>query len=393
MTESLILDVLLLVLLAGYVYYGFRNGLSSTVFSIAGVVLGVVAVLILVPLVSVWLPVPALRLLVSVLLAVGLVTAGHALGAAIGRGIRKGLASSPLLGVDRALGAAVTGIAAALVALVVSSSVTQLGVPVLSRSIAGSGVLGTIANLTPDPVEQWLAQARGLLTERGIPLLTETFGGDPPTIPTIDAGSAALTLAGQSVVRITGNAYACGQSQSGSGFVITDDRVLTNAHVVAGLSEPVVEAPNGEVIAASVVYFDPAKDLAVLAAPGLSAAALDLGVTLPAGTDAAIEGYPFGGPFAASGASIVSVSTAAVDDIYGSSTSDREVYTLAAEVREGDSGGPVLTTQGAVAGIVFARNSTTANVGYAMTMSEVTPVAEQAPGLTDAVSTGSCIAN
>lgn len=385
------LDVILLVMLAGYVIYGFRNGLSSTVFTIAGVVLGVIAVLFLVPLVSRLLPLPQLRLAVSIILAIGLVSAGNGLGAAVGRRIRKGLATSPLLGIDRIFGAVITGAVAALVATVVCASVAQLGVPVLSRAIAGSVVLRAISTLTPNPVETWLAQARGVLSDRGIPLLTQAFGGAPPVVPPVDAGSAALTTAAKSVVRITGNAYACGQSQSGSGFVVATDRVMTNAHVVAGVTQPVVEASNGQAVASSIVYFDPSHDLAILAVPGLDVVPLALTSTLAAGATAAIEGYPYGGPFSASGASIVSVAVSTVDDIYRTSSSDREVYTLGADVREGDSGGPVLTGDGAVAGIMFARDSKTANVGYAMTMAEIQPVAVQAVGLSNPVGTGDCI--
>jgi S1-C subfamily serine protease len=390
-TGAVVLDVALLVMLAGYAFYGFRNGLSSTVFTIAGVVVGVVAVLFLVPLVSRFLPLPQLRLAVSIVLAIGLVTLGHGLGAAVGRRIRKGLEKSPLLGIDRIFGAVITGAVAALVATVVCASVAQLGVPVLSRAIAGSGVLRAIGILTPDPVEAWLAQARGVVSERGIPLLTQALVGGPPVVPPVDAGNPALTSAAKSVVRITGNAYACGQSQSGTGFVVAPNRVMTNAHVVAGLSQPVVEASNGQAIASSIVYFDASHDLAVLAVPGLDAAPLGFSPSLRAGENAAIEGYPFGGPFSASGASIISVGVATVDDIYGKTPSDRDVYTLGADVREGDSGGPVLTGEGAVAGIVFARNSTTANVGYAMTMTEIAPVIARAASLTESVATGDCI--
>jgi S1-C subfamily serine protease len=391
MTESLVLDVLLVIMLVAYVVYGLRNGLSSAIFAIAGVVLGVIAAFFLTPLVGSWVPIPILRLVVTILVAVGLVTAGHALGAFIGRSIRSGIAKSPLSGIDRALGAVVTVIAAALIAAVVSTSVSQLGVPVLSRAIAGSNVLRVINLLTPNPVESWLAQLRSTVTDKGLPVFAQAFGGAAPVIPQINTGSAALNAAAQSVVRITGNAYACGQSQSGTGFVVANDRVVTNAHVVAGVSQPVIEAPNGEALQGSIVYFDPEMDLAVILVPGLSAAPLALATTLPAGSDAAVEGYPYGGPFTAGGASVVSVATAQVPDIYGANTTQREVYTLAADVREGNSGGPVLTVNGAVAGVVFARNANTANVGYALTMAELDPVAAQAPGLSASVSSGDCI--
>jgi len=391
MTESLVLDVLLVVMLVSYLAYGLRNGLSSTIFAIAGVVAGVIAAFFVAPLVSAWVPIPTLRLIVTIVAVVGLVTAGHALGAAIGRGIRRGIARSPLSGLDRILGAIVTVVAAALIAAVVSTSVAQLGVPLLSKAIAGSNVLRTINLLTPNPVEAWLAQLRGTLTEKGQPIFSQAISGGPPVVPKINTGSAALNAAAQSVVKITGNAYACGQSQSGTGFVVANDRVITNAHVVAGVTEPVIAAPNGASLQGSIVYFDPEMDLAVIMVPGLSAAPLALVDTLAPGTDAAIEGYPFGGPFTAGGASVMSVTTASMPDIYGSTKTEREIYTLAADVKEGNSGGPLLTVGGAVSGVVFARNAQTPNVGYALTMSELDPVAARAPALTNSVSSGDCI--
>src|SRR5690606_9850200 len=127
------------------------------------------------------------------------------------------------------------------------------------------------------------------------------------SIPVIDTGSDALNVAAGSVVRITGNALACGVAQTGTGFVVADDRVVTNAHVVAGVTEPVVETLGGQVIAGTVVYFDPADDLAVIAVPGLDAAALDLAPVLQPGSDAVVQGYPHGGPFVSGAASVVSV--------------------------------------------------------------------------------------
>lgn len=390
MTESLVLDALLVLMLLGYVVYGFRNGLSRSIFTIAGIIAGIIAAFFLAPVVANLVPVPFLRLGVTVVVAIGLVAVGHAVGGAIGRWIRRGILHSPLSGLDRVLGAIVTGVVAALVASMVSFSVSQLGVPVLSRAISGSEFLRIVNTLTPDPVEAFLAQVRGAVTDRGIPLFTGTLEGTP-TIPQIDTGSGALNAAAQSVVRITGNAYACGVSQSGSGFVVYDDRVVTNAHVVAGVTEPVVETLGGQSLTGTVVYFDPVDDLAVIAVPGLEAPALPLGATLPAATDAAFEGYPYGGPFSSGAANVISVTRPAVPDIYGASRNQREVYTLAADVRQGNSGGPLLTLDGSVAGVVFARSGDAANVGYAMTMAELEPVTTLAAGLSDPVSSGSCI--
>lgn len=391
MNEALVLDVLLALVLLAYVVYGVRNGLSRTVFVVAGVIGGVVAAYLLAPTVATWVPVPFLRGGVAILAAIALVIAGHALGRAIGRGVRRGLERTPLGGIDRALGGVVAGIAAALVASMLAFSVAQLGVPLLSRAIHGSTVLRVIANVTPDPVEAFLAQVRSAVMAGSLPVIEGAIGvTGEPSIPQFDTGSAALDAAASSVVRITGNAYACGQSQSGTGFVIADDRVITNAHVLAGVTEPVIEAPDGQVLSGDVVYFDPVDDLAVIAVPALDAQALPTASTLVEGADAAFQGYPYGGPFSSGAAEVLAVSVAGVQDIYASSSSPREIYTLAADVHEGNSGGPLLSLDGRVVGVVFARSADTANVGYAMTMTELGPVAAQAPVLDDAVATGAC---
>lgn len=390
MTESLVLDIVLAVVLVLYMVYGLRNGLSRSIFVIFGVVAGVVGAFFLAPLATTWVPVPLLRPAVTIVVAVLAVALGHGLGAFVGRAVRRGVARSPLGGLDRVAGALVTGVLAALVASVVAFSAGQLGVPLLSRAIAGSTVLNTIASVTPDPVQSFLAQVRGAVLDRGIPMIAGALGGETAVIPDIDTGSDALNVAAQSVVRITGNAYACGQSQAGTGFVVSDDRIVTNAHVVAGVSEPVIESPDGEVITGTVVYFDPVDDLAVIAVPGLSAPPIGIGDTVAAGTTMAFEGYPFGGPFASGPADVISVTSPTIADIYGRNPSPREVYTLAAEVREGNSGGPLLTLDGRVAGIVFARSSDNDQVGYAMTMAELAPVATEAATLAEPVSSGAC---
>lgn len=391
MTESQVLDILLGVVLLAYCVYGLRSGLSRSILVIAGVLAGAVAAFFAAPLAAAWVSVPFFRPGVAIFVAVILVALGHTLGSFIGGRIRRGVARSPLSGFDRVLGALVTGIVAALVASVIAFSAGQLGVPLLSRAIAGSTILNTITTFTPHQVQSLLAQARTAVLDRGIPTITGAVGKTPVEIPRLDTSSTALSTAGKSVVRITGNAYACGQSQSGTGFVISDDRVVTNAHVVAGVNEPVIEAPNGEVVAGTIVYFDPIDDLAVIAAPGLSAPALSTSATVASGTDAVIDGYPFGGPFVSSPANVLSISTPMVSDIYGASSTPREVYALAATVREGNSGGPLLSLDGRVVGVIFARSSDNDSVGYAMTMAELEPVASQAPALTSTVSSGSCV--
>jgi S1-C subfamily serine protease len=391
MLDSILLDIALLVLLGAYLVYGYRLGLIRSLGGIIGVVVGAFLALLVEPLVTSWVQDPALRTVATIGVVAALVVGGYSGGAALGRLIQSRLTGVGLRRVDRALGAVVVTVVAALVISMLAASISALGVPILSQTIASSQVIRAINAITPDPVESFLAQVRSATVDQSLPRIAEAFGGTPSTvIPNVNTDTPALNAAAVSVVRITGNAYACGQSQSGSGFVISPDRVLTNAHVVAGVTNPIVDVRNGPALQSRIVYFDPTGDLAVLYVPGLDLKPLTLGPTVGAGTDAVSDGYPFGGPFVSLQVGVDQVGTVNVQNIYSTGSAPREIYSLAANVQEGDSGGPMLTTAGVVAGVIFAKGEDTANVGYAITMKSVAPVAKEAPTLTAGVSSGRC---
>ena len=390
MQGSVILDVILIVLLVASLGAGFRSGLIGSISGILGLVAGAVAAYFVVPLVPTWVAAVQWRTPASIAAALLLVIIGLTIGESIGLALRR-RTPRKLRGVDRLFGAAIGVAAAAAVMSMVAFSVGALGIPLLSSAIASSGVVRTIDSVTPVPVKSFLAQLRSTVVDDGLPLIADAFGGQSPTLPDAQLDSAALDTAAASVLRITGNAVACGQSQSGSGFVIAPERVMTNAHVVAGVTEAVVEVPGAGALTGEIVYFDPIDDLAVINVPGLEAAPLALQGNLAVDSEAVSLGYPFGGPFDSDPARVMSVSTQLVADIYGQSPSPRSVYTLAADVQQGESGGPLLSVDGQVAGVIFAKAATTENVGYALAMEEVAPVVDQAGALTGQVSSGECI--
>jgi S1-C subfamily serine protease len=173
--------------------------------------------------------------------------------------------------------------------------------------------------------------------------------------------------------------------------VVATDRIITNAHVVAGVSEPVVEVPGAGAFSGRVVYFDPANDLAVISVSGMAAAAISLSPTLAEGSDAVFAGYPLGGGFQFDSARVERITNVNINNIYGNNPHLMEVYQLAAHVQEGNSGGPLLSTNGNVVGVIFAKSADVQNVAYAHTMAELAPVAEGAASFTDPVQPGSCI--
>jgi S1-C subfamily serine protease len=392
-----LLDVLLVLVLCVYLGEGWRNGILRSISAILGVAAGGVAAFFAVPLAAAWIPSPAWRLTVSIGLAVLLLVGGHLLGVAIGNAVRGRRPDDPrrereLTTLERILGAVANLVAAALVVTLVAGSVAQLGVPVISQAVKRSVVIGTIDRLTPTPIADGLSRVRSAILEQGVPTIDEALGGiasgqEPPDV---DTATDPLAAAATSIARISGTAFACGQNQSGSGFVVAPERVVTNAHVVAGVDNPVVELPDGQALDASVVWFDPDLDVAILAVPGLVATPLavsDAGI----GDEGVVDGYPHGGPFTSGAAEVLAISDERVADIYGDGSSVREVATLAADVQPGNSGGPFVTLDGRVAGIVFARNADHANLGYATTMPQLGTLLDSASSLTSPVEPGHCV--
>ncbi|MEJ3404730.1 MarP family serine protease [Rathayibacter sp. YIM 133350] len=390
MNGSLAIDVLVVLLVVAAAVGGWRSGLFRSVVGALGLIAGGIAAYLLLPQVSAWVPAPEWRVAAIIAAGVALLALGTAVGALLGRLLQRGARAVKLSMIDRGAGLLVSGVAAALALSTVAGGLSALGAPVLSQAVGGSLTLGAIDRVTPDPVKSFLASVRNTAVGDALPWLIDTLA-PPATLPPaadVDASSPALEKAAASVVRVSGVAYRCGTGLTGSGFVVADDRVVTNAHVVAGVEQPVVETPGESPHQASVVYFDAATDLAVLQVPGLDAAPLRLGAPLDPGAGAAVQGYPFGGPFVSGAATVAEVTNIARADGSGS----RQVYTLSAEVNKGNSGGPLLETDGSVAGVVFAKSAVADHIGYALTDKELAPVVSAAPGLSASVSSGQCAA-
>ncbi|OJV76730.1 MAG: serine protease [Cellulomonas sp. 73-92] len=386
----LVVDLLLLVILLAAFAGGLSRGFLGTLGGLLGLVVGGVAAFWLVPPVNDALPSSAWRGPLVVVVALALPLLGASLGGAVGRVARRGVDRTPLRGVDRVLGGVANLVVAAIAMSFVGSALVATGSPVVAPAIASSSVLRTIDRLTPAPVSRTLAQLRNDVLSQGLPTLDALLPGSAPPIPDVNLADPALVQASRSVARIAGTAYACGISSTGSGFVVAPGRVITNAHVVAGVDRPLVEVPGQRARQGRIVYLDPANDLAVIAVDGLTAPPLPIVPTLAAGSVAVVQGYPYGGPLTSGGAKVISVTTAPIPDIYGQGSHEREVYSLAATVRPGNSGGPLLTTDGKAAGIVFARADQDPNLGFAMTTAELMPVVAQAESLRTAVSSGAC---
>jgi S1-C subfamily serine protease len=220
------------------------------------------------------------------------------------------------------------------------------------------------------------------LTEQVAPFV------DPPDAAL--ASDAAVVHAAHSVVKVTSTAYSCLTVTTGSGFVVSKGRVMTNAHVVAG-SDSVAVSVDGQDLVASVVAYEPNEDIAVLEVPDLQAPPLDFARDIAwRGTDAVVLGYPGGGPFAAYPARVREVLELNGPDIYRTTTVTRVVYTIRGRVMQGDSGGPLIDRDGRVLGMNFAAAVHDPETGFVLTTNQVYPHAVDA-GVSEPVATGLCV--
>ncbi|MBM7505568.1 MarP family serine protease [Agromyces aurantiacus] len=391
MPWSLVLDIALVLVLVAALVHGWRAGLLRSLGGLLGLIAGGVAAYIAMPWVVSFIAAPEWRAPVAIAVALLLLIAGVTLGASLGRALRRGADAVKLGVVDRVLGAIVNTMVTAFVIALVGAGVATMGVPVVSPAVAGSWVVRGIEQVTPQPARALMAELRTATVGQAIPWLVGVLDGPTvaPELPRGGVDDPELSAAAASVVRITGLAYECGGNLTGSGFVVGDDRVVTNAHVVAGVDDPIVEAPGHEPVAGRVVAFDAEQDLAVIATDGLDVPALELAEPPAADADVAVVGYPFGGPLELRPARVMATGpiTIAIDG----ETSSRDVVTLAADVDHGNSGGPVLTGDGQVGGVVFAKSQTVDNVGFAIPVGTLEPFAEEAPSLNERVDSGSCV--
>jgi S1-C subfamily serine protease len=399
MSGSVVLDVALVLLLLAYAYSGYRQGLIRSVFALGGFfAFAMLAVLQLPEMLARWDAVAdndRTRVLVLILGVVAFGWLGQFLGGLLGEQIRRRVGQTSLRRVDSALGAVVVVLAASLIIWFIGGALRTAGTPALSRAMADSRVLRVVDSLVPEQTGQVFAGFRGFLSSQGFP---QVFGGlaPEPITPVQDpdpavATSPAIRAAGRSVVKVTTQSASCQRGQEGTGWVLSPGRVVTNAHVVAGADELRIEGGE-QSFRAKVVVFDARRDLAVLSVPDLQLAPLPLGAELRRGDSAAVPGYPLDGPFRVVSARVRAQLEARGLDIYGGERVVREIYSLAATVQPGNSGGPLLDAQGRVVGVIFAKSLEDDSTGYALTLAEAKPVLDEAAGAGAPVDTGACVA-
>jgi S1-C subfamily serine protease len=389
------LDIVLIVGIVLVAITGYRQGLIVGAAGLAGFILGGIA--------GLW---AAPRVLEGWDEGLGTTAAGIGivLGSALLAQVLAGVAAGRLrervtwhpARVADAAGGSLASVAGLLVGvwLLASILVQSFGPPV-SGWVERSRLLAAVDAAIPADAGQLLDGVEGLLDSSGFPRVFQPFAGElitPVDAPDPAVADPVVARSKTSLVKVEGVARSCRAGLEGSGFVYADGLVMTNAHVVAGVSEPTVSiAGTGPAVRATVVVFDPTLDVAVLRIPRLNAPALGFAST-PAerGQDAVVAGFPEDGPLTATPARVRGSVRAIGEDIYGEQAAAREVYALRAEVRPGNSGGPLLDAAGAVLGVVFAASTEDAETGYALTAAAVQEAARAGLSARSEVSTGPC---
>ena len=387
-----LLDWLLLLLVAAYALSGYWQGFVTGAFATAGLLLGGLLGIWLAPIAlgqadpSIWVSLGALFI---VILAASL---GQALFQYAGAQIREKITWQPARAVDAVGGAMLSAVAVLIVAWALGVAISGSRIGQVTPMVRESAVLAKVNSALPQSAGNLLQAFNNVVGTTFFPRYLEPFA--PERIVDVPPGPERLLQdpdvlrAEDSVLKVRGS-NDCGRGVEGTGFLYAADRLMTNAHVVAGVDDPEVEI-DGESVDADVVYYNADLDVAVLDVETGSLPTLPFDTSAGPEDGVAILGYPQDGPYDVQVGRIRSEQRLRSPDIYGDGTVIREVFSLRGLVRPGNSGGPIVTSAGDVAGVVFAASVTDDDTGYALTADQVADSAVAGRISTDEVSTGDC---
>jgi len=395
MTSSQWLDIAVLSVAFIAAISGWRSGALGSLLSFVGVLLGAIAGVLLAPHLVAQISAPRAKLFAALFLILGLVVVGEVAGVVLGRAVRGAIHSNSVRFFDSLIGVAVQLVVVLVAAWLLATPLTSSsGQPSLAAAVRGSRVLAQVNDFAPEWLKTVPKRLSALLDTSGLPQVLEPFSRTP--VVAVAAPDAALAnnpvveSTEPSVVKIRAIAPSCQKVLEGSGFVLSPDRVMTNAHVVAGANSVTVEA-SGNPYDATVVSYDPTVDIAILSVPNLPSGPLAFANTaVTSGTQAVVMGYPGGGGFMATPARIRELIELSGPDIYRSATVNREVYTVRASVEQGNSGGPLIDLNGQVLGVVFGAAVDDNDTGFVLTAKEVAAQLAHI-GDTAPVATGECV--
>lgn len=389
-----VVDIIIGIILVFALWSGWRQGAFISLLATIGVVAGLVIGAAVAPLAMGLTDSPALRFLLAIGTVVLLVGLGNLIGAHLGHAIRDGIRFRSSRFLDSLVGSIFQVLATLIVAWLVAIPLAT-GMPgTVASGIRESRLLAFVDDNTPRGLETLPARIAAMLTDTGLPPLVSPFDNQPVReveAPNINVSDVALVEQMRpSVVHVMGDAGECSRRLMGSGFVAAPDYVITNAHVVAGTDAVNLDTVVG-IRAAEVVFYDPDADIAVLHSPDLGLEALPLSDDpLNSGADAIVMGFPHSGPFDASPARVRERILITGANIYASGQHEREVYSVRGNIRSGNSGGPMVDTEGNVVGVVFGAAIDGSDTGFVLTTAEVERRIGDLQSLTTPVDTLQC---
>jgi S1-C subfamily serine protease len=390
-------DVLDLVLLLAALIYGiggFRNGALVGGLSFAGFFGGAAVGAQLAQPLGRSISHGSAQVPVAIVCVLLFATIGQLIAVTVAGRIRSRVKSQPIQYLDSVVGSVFSVLAVLLVAWMVAVPLASSPFPTLAGQVRRSVVIRSVDDAMPNAVRNLYSSLRLFIDRSGFPqvlnALQPTRIVDVPAADPALLKSPAVAKARASVLKVRSIAPSCDRAIEGSSFVYANDRVLTNAHVVAGARQVRVEVGAGS-LTARVVIYDPERDVAVLYVPGLRLNPLPLAQqSAVSGQDAIVLGYPEDGGFDVRAARIRDREKITGHDIYGDNNIIRDIYSIRSVVRVGNSGGPLIATNGSVLGIVFASALDSSDTGFVLTSQEVAGDAAAGRTATKAVDTGNC---
>jgi S1-C subfamily serine protease len=373
-----LLDLVLIVLAAAFAVAGYRQGFIIGVMSFAGFAGGAVFGIYFAPGLALALSKDqSLQAVLAIVMVFAAAVVGMLITSALGAVLRSKVRRRPSTVIDSIGGAVVNVVAILLLAWLIGTLVAYAPpFPAIAYQVNNSILLRGVGRLIPQGAQPEFSALQRLLSTKPYVQVFGELGAEtaldvPKPDPAVLA-SPGLRRDRNSVVKVEGVAPSCSRQIEGSGFVIGPDRVVTDAHVVAGVTNgPEVYTRLGAQYPARVVLFDPQRDIAVLYVPGLSLPALPLAGPAPFGAKAVVAGYPRDAPFTAVPATVGRSELANGPDIYDRTRVVRDIYPIKAVVEPGNSGGPLISPGGQVYGMVFAAAVSVPDTGYALTSSEI----------------------
>ena len=386
-----VLDWGLIVLCLLYALSGYWQGLIAGAFATMGLIFGGVVGIWVAP----WFlgtASPAMWVsLTAILIVLTMAVVGQAAFHVLGVRVRKAITWQPIRLVDAVGGAVLSTASVLAVAWALGVAVSGADIPGLSSLVRGSHVLSGVNTVMPQSAQQTLREFDRLVGAQ-FPRYLEPFtqerivATEPP--PTGVGRLPGVRRASVSVFKVLSN-NKCGQGVEGTAFAYAPGRVMTNAHVVAGVQNPTVLVA-GQSVRATVVYYNPKLDIAVLALPNVNLRSLTFDQSGKSGEAGAVVGFPQNGPYNVQSARIRTSQRLRSPDIYGGGSVVREVFSVWATIRPGNSGGPLLSEDGRVLGVVFAASLSDKKTGYVLTAAQVEDAAAAGISNSSAIDTGGC---